>query len=187
MIEKFNISIFKYINHFAGVNNILDIFAVIAAKYLVFVFILWLFYLWLKKEKKYKIIALYSGYSVALGMLLNSLISFFYYHPRPFMIPVGILLVHHVPESSFPSGHTTFTLSIALMLVYFKETRSTGLILSILGFVVGLARIFCGVHFPMDIIGSIGVALVASFIIYLLKNKLEIFNRNISRVLKIDL
>ena len=185
MIEKLNISIFKYINNFAGANDILDSFAIITAKYLLVVFILYLVYLCFKKEKRYKNIALYGSYSAVLGMLFNLLIYFFYYHPRPFMIPVGTLLVYHAPEASFPSGHTTFTLSIALMLVYFKETRITGLILSIFGFMVGLARVFCGVHFPMDIIGSLGVALSVSFIIHLLESKLEILNKNIIRVLKI--
>ena len=186
MIEKLNIAIFKYINHFAGVNGILDGTAIITAKYLIFIFVLWLVYLWLKKEKVYKNIALYGSYSAVLGILFNLLIGFFYYHPRPFMIPVGKLLVHHVSETSFPSGHTTFTLSIAFMLVYFRETRIAGLILSVLGFMVGLARVFCGVHFPMDVAGSLGTALAASFIIHLLKSKLEILNRRIIRALKVQ-
>lgn len=166
MIERLNIAIFKYINHFAGVNTILDGLAIIIAKYLLFIFILWLVYLWFKGGKEYKNIALYSGYSAILGLLLNFLIVSSYYHPRPFMVHLGKLLIQHPPETSFPSDHTTFTLSIAFMLVYFRETR-----------IEGLSRVFCGLHFPMDIIGSLGVALISSFLIHLLQSKLKILNQ----------
>ena len=177
MLERLNIIIFEYINHFANLNTFLDNIARITAKYLPFVFILWLIYLWFRKENNYKNITLLSGYSTILGLLLNFLISSFYFHPRPFMIGIGKLLIQHSPDASFPSDHTTLMLSIALMLIYFKETKKSGVILLILGFIGGLARVFCGLHFPMDIVGSFGVALLSSFLIYLLRNKLTSLNK----------
>ncbi len=177
MIEELNTAVFRYINNFAGKSEILDIFAIAVAEYLVFVFVLWLVYLWFEGGKKHKNIVLYSVYSAILGLSLNFLISLFYFHPRPFMVPIGKMLIHHIPETSFPSGHTTFTLSIALMLVYFRKTRKSGLVLSALGFVVGLARVFCGVHFPLDIVGSAAVALVSSFLIYSLRSQLTPLNQ----------
>jgi len=177
MIEEFNIAVFKYINHFAGINPVLDGIAKVIAQYLPFIFILWLLYLWLKRDNRYKNLALYSVYSAISGLLLNFLIAVFYFHLRPFMVPVGKLLIQHRPDASFPSDHTTFMLSIAFMLSYFKETKISGLILLVLGLMGGLARIFCGLHFPMDIIGSLGVGLLSSFIIYLLRSKLEVLNR----------
>ncbi len=184
MIEEFNITVFKYINHLAGINPVLDGIVKIGAQYLPFVFIFWLLYLWLKHDDKYKNIVLYSIYSVSLGLLLNLLISLFYFHPRPFMIPVGEPLIQHKPDASFPSDHTTFMLSIAFMLSYFKETKISGLILLVLGLMGGLARIFCGLHFPLDIIGSLGVGLLSSFLIYLLQNKLGVLNRFIVNLMQ---
>lgn len=180
MIERLNINIFKYINHFADINPILNNIAIIIAKYLIFIFILWIVYLWFRRGREYKKIAIYSIYSFILGFLFNLLISFFYYHPRPFMIHLGKLLIQHVSETSFPSDHTTIMLSIAFLSLYFKETRKEGLILSIFGFISGMARVFCGVHFPLDIIGSLVVALLSSFIIYRLQNKLNILNQIIA-------
>lgn len=179
MIERLNIVSFEYINNFAGVSPILDNFAIIIAEYLLFVFILWLGYLWFKKNKEYKSIALYSVYSAILGRLLNFLIAAFYYHPRPFMVHIGKVLIQHAADTSFPSDHTTFMLSTAFMLIYFKETRLSGILLSLFGFAGGLARVFCGIHFPMDLIGALGVALISSFIIHLSQSKLEILNRAI--------
>ena len=184
MIERLNIAIFKYINQFAGINPVLDGIAKTTAQCLPFAFILWLLYLWLKRDNKYKNIVLYGGYSAGIGLLLNSLISVFYYHPRPFMVHMGKLLIQHTPDASFPSGHATFMLSIVFMLLYFKETRISGLILLVLGLIGGLARVFCGLHFPMDIIGSLGVGLLSSFLIYLLQNKLGVLNRVIINLMK---
>ncbi len=175
--SNLNIHLFNYINHFAGINHILDNLAIITAKYLFAVFILWLAYLWFKKKKEYKSITLYSTYSAILGLLFNFLISSLYFHPRPFMLHLGKLLIQHPPETSFPSDHTTFMLSIAFMLIYFRETRISGIILSIFGLIGGISRVYCGLHFPLDIIGSLAVALSSSLIIFSLKDKLKRLNR----------
>jgi len=182
MIEKLNIISFKFINHFAGINLVFDNFVIVIAKYLFTVFILWLVYLWFRKKKRCKNIALYSGYSAILGILVNFLITSFYYHPRPFMLHLGKLLIPHPPETSFPSDHTTFMLSIAFMLIYFRETRISGIVLSLFGLIGGLARVFCGIHFPLDIIGSLIVSLVVSFVVYSLKDKLKTLNQSVIKI-----
>jgi undecaprenyl-diphosphatase len=71
---------------------------------------------------------------------------------------LGTTLLAHKPENSFPSDHTTFTLSIALMLITFKSTRILGIILSFLALWCGIARVYSGVHWPFDIVGSIVTA-----------------------------
>ena len=65
------------------------------------------------------------------------------------MIPVGTTLFPYAAETSFPSDHTTFMLSIALMMSYFKETRKIGIILAVLGLIGGLSRVFCRSTFPI--------------------------------------
>jgi undecaprenyl-diphosphatase len=176
MIEQLNDNIFKAINHFAGSNVVLDKLGIIIAEYFPIFFILLLIYLWFKKDE-FKKIVLYSGYSVILGIFLNFLITLFYFHPRPFMEQTGKLLVNHIPETSFPSDHTTFMLSIAFMLLYFKRTRKVGVILFLLGLIGGISRVFCGLHYPFDIIGSVVVAAVSSCIIFLFKNELQKLNK----------
>ena len=175
IFDQLNIKIFSAINNFAGNNIILDKSGIILAKYLPIIFILFLIYLWFK-NKNAKNITLFSGYSAILGILVNFLITLFYFHPRPFMDNIGKLLIKHVSETSFPSDHTTFMLSIAFMFLYFKKVRKLGIILSIFGLIGGVARIYCGVHYPFDIIGSIIVAIISSGIIFLFKEKLQGLN-----------
>lgn len=175
MFNQINIKIFDAINHFAGNNILLDKIEIMIAEYLPIIFILFLLYLWFNKNE-HKSFSLYSGYAAILGVSLNFLISLFYFHSRPFMDNIGTLLIKHAPETSFPSDHTTFMLSIAFMLLYFKETRSVGIILSIFGIIGGIARIYCGLHYPFDILGSIIVAIISSGIIFVFKEKLQKFN-----------
>ncbi len=72
--------------------------------------------------------------------------------------------------------------SIALMLLYFKETRVYGVILLILGLTGGLARVFSGVHFPLDILGSIVVSIISTLIIFQFKDRFNPLNMLIKEI-----
>lgn len=180
MLEEINYSLFQGINKFAGYNPILDATAELTAEYLPFLFILLMMYYWFfKKDDTSRINLLSVGWSTLLALLVNFLITLFYFHPRPFMVHIGKLLIPHVPETSFPSDHATFMFSIAFMLITFDEFRTTGIILSIFALIGGIARVFVGVHFPFDIAGSIGVSLISSIIIYALKDMFLPMNKRL--------
>jgi len=172
-MQTLNEELFLEINQFAGVDKGLDSVMISVAEYTPYLFILILFYLWFTNRKNE---ALYAGYATTLGIIINQAIGVFYFHPRPFMQNLGTTLLAHKPDSSFPSDHTTFTLSIALMLVSFKSTRILGVVLAILALWCGGARVYLGVHWPFDIAGSIVVSLFAVIIIGLSKNNLAGLN-----------
>jgi len=174
-LNQININIFNSINHFAGSNAVLDKIGIFTAEYLPLFFILVLGFLWFR-NKEYKNLVLYCVYSAILGLSLNFLITLFYFHPRPFMDKIGVLLIKHAPETSFPSDHATFMFSVAFMLLYFKKTRITGIILSAVALIGGTARVFVGVHYPFDIIGSLFVATLVSLIIFYSKSRLTRIN-----------
>lgn len=93
------------------------------------------------------------------------------------MIPTGTLLIPYAPETSFPSDHATIMFSIALMFLSFKDLKRSGAILLIFSFISGLARIYAGLHFPMDIAGSLIVALISVRMLLISKNYLIPINR----------
>ncbi len=181
-MEQINLTIFNMINGFAHMNGILDAIMILSAKYMPFLFMLELLYLWFKKGDTYKSIALFSGYSAVFGLFINFIITLLYFHPRPFMEHLGVLLIKYATDTSFPSDHTTFMLSIAFMFLYFKQTRILGILFAVLGLFGGFARVFCGVHFPFDIFGSVVVAITSSFIIFILRFE---FNKPNKIILKI--
>jgi len=176
MIEQLNMSLFHLINQYAGLNPFIDTLTIFAAKYMPLIIILGLIYLWIKRGDKTKDIVLYGVYAAVIGLLINYIIGLVYFHPRPFMIPTGTLLFSYPGDSSFPSDHTTLMLSLTFMLTYFRETRKMGLLFVVLGLIGGFARVFCGVHFPMDILGSVVVSLIITAAIFKFRNRLEPIN-----------
>lgn len=173
-MKTINQDIFLSLNSYAGKNHILDTVMILAAQMMPYLFIALLFYLWFSKRKKE---ALYAGYATTLGVGINLLIGLFYFHPRPFMDHLGVTLLSHKAETSFPSDHTTFTLSIALMLLTFKSTRLIGVVATMLALWCGIARVYAGVHYPFDIAGSIVVAFVAVLVISVFKSRLVTLNK----------
>jgi undecaprenyl-diphosphatase len=171
MITDPNLTLFHVINDMAGRNYILDNTMIFAAQYLIYIFGFYLAYIWLVKSK-YRQKVLFTGYAAFLGLGINFIITLFYFHPRPFMIPAGTLLIVHVPESSFPSDHATIMFSISLMLLVCRDFKRSGAIFFILAFISGLARVYSGLHFPMDIAGSLLVASLSVVILLALKNYL---------------
>lgn len=176
MIPDPNLTLFQIINGLAGRSYLLDTAMIFAAQDLIYIFGIYLVYLWFVKSE-YRQEVLFGGYGALLGLGINFVIRLFYFHPRPFMIPTGMLLIAHAPENSFPSGHATLMFAISLMFLAFRELKGTGAILFVLSFISGLARVYTGLHFPMDVAGSLIVALFSIGLLMTLKHYLIPVNR----------
>jgi undecaprenyl-diphosphatase len=176
-----NETLFLYINSFAGKSHILDLFFIISAKAMPYIFIgieVWLYFIAKRKKE-----AIFAFYSVVLAIIISKTIGVFYYHNRPFVDNLGVQLIQHKADSSFPSDHTTFLFAIAFSYLFFK-LKNLVVISLILAFLGGIARVYVGVHYPFDIMGGIFVGFVASFIVFLLKNRLEFVNEIIFKIEK---
>jgi undecaprenyl-diphosphatase len=176
MMTDINLALFNIINGLAGKNYFLDTVAIFTAKYLIYIFGIYLIYLWFLRSK-YRQEVLFAGYAALIGLGINFIITQFYFHPRPFMIPTGTLLIPHAPETSFPSDDTTSMFAISLMLLIVEELRSKGVIFFIFAFIGGLSRVYTGLHFPMDIAGSLFVAIFSAGLLLLLKQYIVPINR----------
>jgi undecaprenyl-diphosphatase len=106
------------------------------------------------------------------GLLINQLIGLVWYHPRPFEAGIGQTLIHNVHDSSFPSDHLTLIWGIAFSLFMHKQTRLAGWALAVLGVPVAWARIYLGVHFPLDILGAALVALSIAWLVLVEEHRL---------------
>ncbi len=180
-MESFNKIWFLDINSYAGHNHFLDFIVILIAQYTPYIFILILFYFWFTNKKDE---ALFAGYAATLGVVLNQLIGFIYFHPRPFMQDIGHVLLLHKSESSFPSDHATFLFSIAFMFLTFKTTRILGILAVLFSLACGVGRVYCGVHWPYDIVGSIIVSILVVFTICSFKKEISPFNKYIVTLYK---
>jgi len=167
-----NEKLFLIVNSLAGQNHFLDLLAISLAKGMPYFFILVEVYLYFVAKKKKE--AIFAFYSVVISLGISFLISLFYTHNRPFMDNLGTILIHHKPDTSFPSDHTTFLFAIAWSFMLFR-VRFWSLFL-ILAFLGGITRVYVGVHYPFDILGGIFIGLVGASIIYIFRQKLEKLN-----------
>jgi undecaprenyl-diphosphatase len=69
--------------------------------------------------------------------------------------------------------------AIALAAALAPATRREGGVLFFLGLLGSIGRVFCGLHFPLDIAGSLGVALLAVAVVARLRNPLRRINAQI--------
>ena len=96
--------------------------------------------------------------ATALAMAVNHLIGPWVAHPRPFAVGLGHTFISHRPNASFPSDHATFMWTIALGLAALWPRRWSSWVAVGLAVLTSWARVFVGLHFPFDILGSVGVA-----------------------------
>src|SRR3989338_3784599 len=113
-----------------------------------------------KQEKiKLLVLGLIAG---ILGRLAVEFIRFFYHRPRPFVsLPeVSNFLVEN--SYSFPSGHASFFFGLGTFI--FLWNRRLGSVFLFLAFIISLARVASGVHYPSDIVAG---AVIGVFFGYL--------------------
>ncbi len=166
-----NTYLFTIINQFAGKNYFLDNVMIFFASFLIIYIPIYLIYEWLFSSKRYALTA----FSVAvISFLLANVIHFFYHHPRPFEINYGTNLIKHESNSSFPSEHASVSFAFAFAYIYLKKYKR-GVLFFIFAVIISLARVYCGVHFPFDIVGGFFNALISLGIFILLKKYFILF------------
>ncbi len=143
--------IFQQINNFAGRNIYLDFFGIFCAKYLGYILIFVLFLFLIKNLKKYRpMVIKILGAVILSRFLITELIRFFWQKPRPFVENNVNLLINHLPTPSFPSGHAAFFFALSTVIYFYN--KKTGILFLIASSLIAISRIFCGIHWPSDIL-----------------------------------
>ena len=105
-----------------------------------------------------------AGIAVAVAWLAVKGISAIVDEQRPFVVLGVAPLFAHVPDSSFPSEHTT--LGFALLGARLRS-RAAQMAIGLVVLVVGVARVLAGVHWPIDIaagiVTGVGVAAIIGY------------------------
>ncbi len=124
---------------------------------------------------------------------LNLLIEHVLFEPRPFIGHRVHLLITHAADASFPSDHAAWSFAVVGMLLFavlplasallrkrpgvvpgspFAPLRMPGLLLLaslLIACLIGVARMYVGVHYPGDILGGALDGLLAALVVTLLR------------------
>lgn len=155
---------FNLLNQFAGRWDILDAVAVFFARYIGYILVLAALLFLLKNFKKYWPMAAKVFVAAVLSRLvITELIRFFWERPRPFVENNINLILSHDATGSFPSGHAAFYFAIAAV-VYFYN-KKLGVLFFIASFLMGVARVFSGVHWPSDIFAGALIGIFSGWLV----------------------
>jgi undecaprenyl-diphosphatase len=163
-----NYQIADAINDLSGHSWVADDVMKIAASDLIFVaFAIFAVRMLLVVRDRHWATLVYVGATLVLAFGLGLVAAQVYSEPRPFTAHHDIRqLISHAAGQSFPSDHATASFAIGFAMLVFVS-RTWGLVLLSLAVVIGFARVYTGLHYPGDILGSLIVVLLAVGIVQL--------------------
>jgi len=183
---SFDFQLFQLINNLAGRNPILDglMCLLVNDYFLTTSMSLILVAFWFEgqdrgqRERNQKAV-LRAIVTLFIANILLKLCNLVYFRPRPFVGHEVNLLFYRPTDSSFPSNPATvgFSLTVAVWLYH----RRLGALLLALATLFGLSRVYCGVHYPSDIVAG---ALLGGLSAYLVVRKGSLFDPLISLIIR---
>ncbi|WP_426577752.1 undecaprenyl-diphosphate phosphatase [Xenorhabdus stockiae] len=163
MLEQLNHDLFNLINATPDSSSGMIMFSIFIAKYLVYVYPITLavFWLWGKKEaiSHQRVVVSKSCIAFAFAITASTIIGALVPHARPFVEGVGYNFLAHAPTASFPSNHGTAVFTFSLAFLFWHRIWS-GLCLMVIACAIVWARVYVGVHWPIDMIGAFLVSLM---------------------------
>lgn len=156
-LETFNQAFFLHLNANLTTPPWEISTAIFMADYLIYLVPLILVSLWCWGNESQRALALKACVVALVALGINQFLSIVWPHPRPFIMGLGHTFIPHAVDSSFPSDHATVFAAIGLTLVFANIRSVAGWATLLLGVCVAWARVFLGLHFPLDMVGAVAV------------------------------
>ena len=109
-----------------------------------------------------------TGCFCVAALVANWLIGVAWHRPRPFVAGVGQAWIAHAATGSFPSNHLTLQWTVAAIFLLDRRTRPWGIAVALLGLPMAWARVYLGLHYPGDMLGSFGMGLLALLVAWMM-------------------
>lgn len=171
LITKFDKEVFHFLNSDIK-NNVLDsIFPAIATlgEGGAIILLIILLFIFGRKNGKRTSILVFAAYILSrLSVLILKRLT---HRPRPSFVYDHVNLIGKPLFSSFPSGHTTLATAVFVVLC-FKYKKLSPLFI-FLAFMVGVARIYAGQHYPTDVLAGFILGGAIAFIIVHLEKVMQ--------------
>ncbi len=116
-------------------------------------------------QDKRKDALLFFCLSLPLTFLISIIARKMYFNPRPFTIENFTPLIPHLPDNGFPSDHTLLVSAIASGLMYFSK-RKVAVGLWLIAILVGISRVYVGVHHLLDVLAAAVIALLGAVLVH---------------------
>lgn len=112
-------------------------------------------------EKKKEILLVF--FSSFLAYFSSEILKYLFHTARPFLILPNVQALITESSNAFPSGHSAFFSALAFSILFLH--KKAGYIFMSFAFLIGVARITVGVHFPIDILGGFVLGVTTSYFV----------------------
>ena len=127
-------------------------------------------------------VAVVTCFAVLLSLGAAMVLGHLYHEARPFVSDGDThLLISHSADNSFPSDHAALAFAVGGAIVWWR--RGIGLVCLGLALLTGVARIYVGVHWPLDVLVSAVAGVLAGALVAKSVPLLETPQRWFSRLL----
>jgi len=155
------------LNFFNSISNpifdgIFNVITMLGEKY--FLLAIAVFIFWNISKKKGFVIC----YIFMISMVLNNLLKIIFQIKRPFEVMEGIKgnRLHTATGSSFPSGHTQSAATMFISLAIINQRIRAYIFAIFLSILVGISRLYLGVHWPLDVIAALVLGIIIPHILF---------------------
>lgn len=115
------------------------------------------------------VIGFRAGMMLVISGGLNTALKMFFHTPRPFWVDRGVKAFSSETSFGLPSGHSQNSAAIWGMVGHGYKKRYALIIAAVLVFLIGISRIYLGVHFLHDVLSG----WLVGILIIILYNKAE--------------
>jgi undecaprenyl-diphosphatase len=170
-LTELNIKGFRMINDLGKQYTFLNPSFVAIAQYTLYVLIFCALLFAFSKNARNRLMVICSLFTVAFAELLGRLAGTLHSNQQPFAELEAVnKLIEKAVDNSFPSDHTILIFSFCLTFWLFK--RGWSFLWVLLAALVGVSRIWVGVHYPGDVLVGAFVSFAAAIIVFRIVPKL---------------
>ncbi|WP_090735287.1 undecaprenyl-diphosphatase [Paenibacillus sp. Mc5Re-14] len=172
-ISEVNISLFRWVNDLGKEYPFLNPTFIFIAEYMVFLLAISVLFIWFTRNKDNRVMILCASIAFICAFVIGKVSGLFHSNFQPFVELTDVnKLIHKEKDNSFPSDHTILFFSYCFSFWLFKRGRS--ILWVLLAVLVGVSRIWVGVHYPLDVLTGIFISLAAATFIYLIVPSLRV-------------
>lgn len=160
-MQALNLSLFEWLAAGHSPNSpLLWLASLIAVRssWLCFAIVAWA--AWRKPAQRAYLMA--TLFAIAVAALAAHELAQVIATPRPFIVGLSPAYIDHGARGSMPSAHASVMFTLALVLALRAPLRAVAGWIFAIALLTGWARVYVGVHFPLDIAGGLLLALVVT-------------------------
>jgi len=101
---------------------------------------------------------------------LTGAISFLTARPRPFAAGDFQAILPHAANPAFPSTHAAVFFALAVVVCFYNKKAGFWFVLGAV--LISAARVFCGLHWPSDVLAGMSLGILIALAVHFLPRKI---------------